>query len=71
LNPDFKENETEIFFRENIPIERSTFIQLLPSLPDVKDQLLEDRFNVSLRTELRAPPPNTIEARLILRFTAQ
>lgn len=71
LNPDIKENETEIFFRDPVPVERTTFIQLLPSLPDVKEQLLEDSFNISLRSELRAPPPSTIEARLILRFTAQ
>jgi len=71
LMPDIKENEKEIFFRNNVPQDRSIFIDLLPSLPDVKDQLVEDRFNFTVRTVLRVPPPNTVEARLRLRFSAQ
>ncbi len=71
LAPDIKENEKEIFFRVNVPQDRSLFIDLLPSLPDVKDHLFEDRFNFTVRVELRAPPPNTVEARLRLRFSAQ
>ena len=71
FDPNQKENETEIFFRDNVPQDRASFINLIPSLPDVKDQLLEEHFNFTIRTELRAPPPNTIEARLRLRFSVQ
>lgn len=64
-------NITEVFFRENIPQDRRSFINLLPSLADVKDRLFEDRFNISVRSELRVPPPNTIEARLRITFAVQ
>jgi len=70
-NPDLVENLTEIFFRDNVPQDRSTFIDLLPSLPDVKDQISKEKFNLRLRTQLRVPPPNTIEARLTVKFFAQ
>jgi hypothetical protein len=71
LAPNIKENQTEIFFRQDVPQDRSSFIDLIPSLPDVKDYLLEETFNFTIRTELRAPPPNTIEARLRLTFSVQ
>jgi len=69
--PDEKQNELEIFFRDPVPQDRATLINLIPSLPDVKEHLLEDTFNFTTRSELRAPPPNTIEARLRLRFSVQ
>ncbi len=71
FDPDVKENITEIFFRDNVPQDRSSSINLIPSLPDVKEHLLEDSFNFTISSELYAPPPNTIEARLRLRFSVQ
>lgn len=71
FEPNTKENETEIFFRENIPQDRSSLINLIPSLPDVKAHMLEETFNFTISSELRAPPPNTIEAKLRLKFSVQ
>ncbi len=71
FTPDVTENVTEIFFRDNVPQDRRTFIDLLPALPNVKDQMLKDKFNISLRVQLRVPPPNTVEARMKIRFSVQ
>jgi len=71
FDPDEILNIQEVFFRDNIPQDRRTFIDLLPALPDVKEKLLEDRYNVSVRVQLRVPPPSTIEAKLRLKFIAQ
>ena len=68
---DIKENEIEIFFRDNVPQDRSTQIDIIPSLPDVKEHLLQEKFNFTISTEFRVPPPNTVEARLRLRFSVQ
>ena len=71
FNPTDISNITEVFFRENVPQDQRTFINLLPSLPDVKDRLFEERFNISVRSQLRVPPPSTIEARLRVTFAVQ
>ncbi len=71
FNPTEISNITEIFFRDNIPQDQRTFINLLPALPDVKDRLFEDEINVSVRSQLRVPPPSTIEARLRLTFAVR
>lgn len=71
FNPNQTDNLTEIFFRESVPQDQRSFINLLPSVPDVKDRLLEDNFNVRFRWQPRFPPPNTVEARLKLVFAAQ
>jgi hypothetical protein len=71
FNPTEISNITEIFFRENIPQDQSTFINLLPALPDVKDRLFEDEINISVRSQLRVPPPSTIEARLRITFAVR
>ena len=71
FNPTEISNITEVFFRENIPQDQSTFINLLPSLPDVKDRLFEDDINIGVRSQLRVPPPSTIEARLRITFAVR
>ena len=71
FNPTEISNITEIFFRESVPQDQRTFINLLPSLPDVKDRLLEEEFNIGVRTMLRVPPPSTVEARLRITFAVQ
>ena len=71
FDPSDVTNVSEIFFRDNVPQDQRTFINLLPALPDVQDRLMEDQFNISIRSELRFPPPGTIEARLRITFVAQ
>lgn len=71
FNPTDQENITEVFFRDNVPQDRRSFIDLLPALPEVQDRLFEEDFNLSIRTELRVPPPTTIEARLRVTFVAR
>ena len=71
FDPNEFTNITEIFFRENVPQDRRTFINLLPALPDVKDSLLEEEFNLQVRTQLRVPPPSTVEATLRITFQVQ
>jgi len=71
FNPDEVSNLTEVFFRESVPQDQRSFIDLLPSLPDVKNNLFEEDFNMRVRTQLRVPPPSTIEARLTVTFLVQ
>ena len=71
FNPNEQDNITEVFFRENVPQDRRSFIDLLPSLPEVQDRLFDEDFNLSIRTELRVPPPSTIEAKLRVTFVAR
>jgi len=71
FNPDEVTNLMEVFFRESVPQDQRSFIDLLPSLPDVKNNLFEEEFNMRVRTQLRVPPPSTIEARLRVTFLVQ
>lgn len=71
FTPDDISNITEVFFRENVPQDQRTFINLLPALPDVKDNLFEEEFNLGVRTQLRVPPPSTVEAKLRVTFQVQ
>jgi len=71
FTPEEMLNIQEVFFRDNLPQDQRTFIDLLPALPDVKDYLLEDKFNIGIRVQLRAPPPSTVDARVRIKFAAQ
>jgi len=61
----------EIFFRDNVPLNSEDFIDLIPALPDVKEFLLDDGYNISIRMEFRLPPPTFVTMRLDYDFFAQ
>ena len=61
----------EIFFRDNVPLDTEDFIDLIPALPNVKEFLLDDSYNVSIRMEFRLPPPTFVTMRLDYDFFAQ
>ena len=61
----------EIFFREELPQNIGTQIDLIPSLPDVKDLLTQDEFNVRIELQLRDISPQFIETRFDFEFFAE
>jgi len=61
----------EIFFREEIPQNTGIRINLIPSLPDVKDLILQDEFNIRIEMKLRDISPQFIETRFDFEFFAK
>lgn len=61
----------EIFYQELIPQNVGTRINLFPSLPDIKDFLTGDEFNVRIELRLRDITPQFIETRFDFQFRAQ
>ncbi len=70
----YKENPLdyqEIFYRENVPLNTSSVLQLLPTLVDVKKLMQEDVFNIDVAFLFRNAPPQFIDARLTLDLLAK
>ncbi len=61
----------EVFFRDNVPFDSGDFIDLIPALPDVKEFLLDESYNLSIRMEFRQPPPTFVTVRLDFDFFAR
>lgn len=61
----------EIYFRENIPLNTGRSIQLLPSLPQVTEELMSDQFSVRVEMLFRDISPTFIDARLEMIFLAK
>ena len=70
INTD-NQNETEIFFRENIPLDTRDFVDLIPTLPNVKDLMLEDFYSISIRMEFWEPTPTFVDVKLEFDFQVQ
>ncbi len=66
-NPRWK----EIYFRENVPLNTGQSIQLLPSLPQVTEELTSDEFSVRVEMLFRDITPTFIDARLEMIFLAK
>ena len=66
-NPRWK----EIYFRENVPLNTGQSIQLLPSLPQVTEELTSDEFTVRVEMLFRDITPTFIDSRLEMVFLAQ
>ncbi len=64
-------NGTEIFFRDNIPRNTRDFVDLIPTLPDVKRYLLEDNYNLSIRLEFWEPTPTFIDIKIEFDFIVE
>ena len=65
------QNQTEIFFRENIPLDTRDFVDLIPTLPNVKQLMLEDFHNLSIRMEFWEPTPTFLDVKLEFDFQVQ
>ena len=65
------QNQTEIFFRENIPLDTRDFVDLIPTLPNVKQLMLEDFHNLSIRMEFWEPTPTFVDVKLEFDFQVQ
>lgn len=61
----------EIFYRDNIPNSTRDFVDLIPALPNVVDDMLEENINLSIRMEFFTPPPRFIEVKLEFDFLVQ
>jgi hypothetical protein len=61
----------EIFFREAIQQNIGSRIDLIPSLPDVRDILTQDEFNIRIEMKLQDISPQFIETRLDFQFFAK
>ena len=66
-NPRWK----EIYFRENVPINTGQSIQLLPSLPEVTEELTSDQFSVRVEMLFRDITPTFVDTRLEMVFLGQ
>ena len=62
---------TEIFFRDEIPLNTGRSITLFPSLPEIGRHLTGDEFNVRVELRLRDITPQFIETRLDFQFFAR
>lgn len=58
----------EIYFRENVPLNTGRSIILLPSLPQVTEELTSDQFTVRVEMLFRDISPTFIDARLEMVF---
>ena len=61
----------EVFFRDVIPLNTGNDIAIIPSLPEVTDILLGDRFSIRTEMRLRDISPSFVEARLEMIFFAE
>jgi len=61
----------EAFYTIQVPFDAGNQINLAGALPDFKDIIKEDRFNVRIGFRLRDSPPATMNCRLTMRFAAQ
>lgn len=62
---------TEIFYRDEIPLNTGQRITLLPSLPEISEYLTEDEFNVRVELRLRDITPQFLDVRLDFQFFAR
>lgn len=62
---------TEIFYREDVPLNTGIRIALIPSLPDIQEFLMADDFNIRVELKLREFSPSFIETRFDFQFFAR
>lgn len=70
---DFSETcGTEIFWRQPVPFDVGSVLQLVPSDVDIKQYLLQDKVNIQVKFErLRDNPPQFVDTRLLLDFAVR
>ncbi len=65
---DDPDEDKEIFYRDNLPFNTGRDIDLFPTLVDVSEFVLEERFNVRVRMVFRQNPPQFVDSRLTFDF---
>ena len=62
----------EIFWRQPVPLNVGSILDLIPSDIDVKRYLIQDKINIQVKLELlRQNPPQFVETRLFLDFAVK
>lgn len=62
---------TEIFYRDEIPLNTGRAITLFPSLPEIGQYLTGDEFNIRVELRLRDISPQFLDTRLDFQFFAR
>lgn len=62
--------KTEVFYREDVPVNTGTFLNLNAGLSDVKSIVGTERFTVEVRIDVRGQPSRNIETRIDFGFFA-
>jgi hypothetical protein len=63
---------TEIFWRQPVPLNVGSVLNLIPSDIDIKRYLTQDKINIQVKLErLRQNPPQFVETRLLLDFAVK
>jgi len=62
---------TEIFYRDEIPLNTGRAITLFPSLPEIGQHLMGDEFNIRVELRLRDISPQFLDTRLDFQFFAR
>ena len=68
VDPQNTDRRKEIFFREAIPAGQNTGIQLLSTISDLTEFMLDDKIIVETRLEFRQFPPATFDVRVDMKF---
>lgn len=61
----------EIFYRDPVPLDAGNELGLIGTLIDTKDILVEDRFALRIRMELRYIPQQFVETQLNMEFVVR
>ena len=59
---------SELFFLDFVPFGSKEEIQLLNSIVDLKDRIVDDRATIETRLDFNTPPPSTFDMRLNMNF---
>lgn len=63
-------SKTEVFYREDVPINTSSVLNLNAGLADVKNIVSAERFTVEVRLDVRGQPSRNIETQIDFGFFA-
>jgi len=63
-------NKIEVFYQELIPLNHSGPLQMFGSLPDIKDILNNDSYDLEVEIRFRTPTVQTMENKIIYNFVA-
>lgn len=70
IDPDDSSNNREVFYQELINLNHKGPLQLFGTLPDLKEILLKDTYNLEIAIRFRTPTVQTFENRLLFNFVA-
>lgn len=62
------DKKTEVFYRDNIPVNTGNIINLNPGIADVKSIIGADKYTMEIRLDLRGQPGQNIEALIDYSF---